>query len=32
MTPFSIAFRPMNSQRRTTSTPGQLVSTMKAVI
>ena len=32
ITPFSIPFRPMNSHRRTTSTPGQSVSTMNAVI
>ena len=32
MTPFSIAFRPMKWQRRTTSTPGQSFSTMNAEI
>jgi hypothetical protein len=32
MTPFSIAFSPMKRDRCTTSTPGQLVSTMNAVI
>ena len=32
MTPFSIALRPMKWQRCTTSTPGQPVSTMNAVI
>ena len=32
MMPFSIAFSPMKWRRCTTSTPGQSVSTMKAVI
>ena len=32
MTPFSIALSPMKWQRCTTSTPGQFVSTMNAVI
>ena len=32
MTPFSIALSPMKRERCTISTPGQLVSTMNAVI
>ena len=32
MTPFSIAFSPMNRHRCTTSTPGYAFSTMNAVI